>query len=101
MYVGAAVAHIHDPVVADAHRREQLDVALQPNALANLNEVMAPNAAVLRIVQQKISEFAALLHKMDVSEAVNSFPKAGYAQQFAQNDPGVVETERLVEIADQ
>ena len=69
--------------------------------LPDLDQVAAADAAVLGIVEQEVSEFAALLDEMDVGEAGDALAEVLDAHHFAEHDAGVVEAESLVEVADQ
>ena len=78
--------------------KQKADVLFQTNASADFHQVLAPHPAVLRIVEQQVGQFPALLHQMDVRQPLDSFVEPRYANQFAERDPRVVETQGLVEI---
>src|ERR1700676_62746 len=63
--------------------------------------MFAPDAAKLRIVQNQVREFRALLHQVDLGQAPDLVMEALYADQFGEYDSGIVETKRLVKIASQ
>ncbi len=52
-------------------------------------------------MQQKIGQFPALLHQVDPRQAGDALGEIADAQQFAENHPGIVKTQGLIEIADQ
>src|SRR5512147_1237521 len=79
--------------------RQQLDVLLQADALACLDQVLLAYAAVLGVVQQQIGKFPALLDQSNVGEAMNSLGESRNADHLAQYDSGVVEAQRLVKVA--
>ena len=72
---------------------------LQANALAGLDEVLTANAAEIRIVENEIAEFRALLDKVHLRKAPHLVVKAVETDEFAENHTGIVKTERLIEIA--
>ena len=78
---------------------EQIDVRLQPDATADLHEVLAPHAAVLGIVQQQIRQLAALLHQVEARQTGDLLDEARRPEQLAQDDTRIVEAQRLIEIA--
>jgi hypothetical protein len=80
--------------------REQMDVILQPDLLANFDQMFAPHGPVFRIMQKQIGQLPALLDEVDICQSGDPFAKAIDAHQFAQHNAGVVEAQRLVEIAD-
>jgi hypothetical protein len=80
--------------------RQQGNVGFQADPLANLDEVFSADPAELRIVQQKIRELTALLHQVDIRQSVYALAEARNAQKIAQHVPRIVETERLVEVAE-
>src|ERR1700693_4007812 len=63
--------------------------------------MFAPDAAKLRIMQNQVRKFRALLHQVDLSQAPDLVMEALHADQFCEHDSGIVETERLVKIASQ
>ena len=81
---------------------EKLDVALQTNALAHLAQMFLSDFGFeLRIMQQQVGEFRALLHQVDLRHALGFALEVlgGNANQFGEHVPGIVERERLVEVA--
>src|SRR5581483_9723957 len=82
--------------------REQPDIFLQANALADFVKVLpAHTRAELGVVQQQIREFGALLHQVQPGHALGLALKllGRNAQHFAKDVARVVEAKRLVEIA--
>ena len=78
---------------------EALDVFLQSHPLPGLDQMLAAYAPELGIVAQEVRELGALLHEVNVREAGNLFSKVRYADQLAEDEPGVIEAQRLVEVA--
>jgi len=74
------------------------DVLFKSDALANLMQMFAADAAVLGIVEQEVGELRALLHEMGPGQTGDFFLEIRGSEQFAQDEAGVVEAERLVEI---
>ncbi len=73
---------------------------LQPDVTADFTQMLAADAAEFGIVEgQKTGHFPALLYQVDVGEAVDAVYEAIYADQFAQDETGVVKTQGLIEIA--
>ena len=60
--------------------------------------MFATNAAEFRVVPDQIGQFAALLHEIATGKAGHTVLKSGYAQQLAQYESRIVETQSLVEI---
>src|SRR5689334_407875 len=81
--------------------REECHVVLQADALAGLDEMLAPDAAKIRVMQYEIAQLGALLDEIDLGQAFDLVVKPVKTDEFAQNDPRVVEAECLVEIAGQ
>src|SRR5262249_9419465 len=75
------------------------DVVLQPDALADLVEVLPADLPVFGVVQQQVGQLSALLHEVDPCQAGDLLLEARGAQQLAEHDPRVVEAQRLVEVA--
>jgi hypothetical protein len=61
-------------------------------------QMFAADAAVLGIVEQEVGELRALLHEMGPGQTGDFFFEIRGSEQFAQDEAGVVEAERLVEI---
>ena len=66
---------------------ERRDVAPQPDAPAGLLEVLAPDAAELRVVTNQIGQLPALLDQIASREPFDLLVKAGGADQLAQHSP--------------
>src|SRR5712671_1785623 len=73
----------------------------QANALAGLDQIVAPHPAELRIVQNQVAELRSLLHEVHLRQSGHFVVEAMKADEFAQHDPGVVKAERLVEVTGQ
>jgi len=63
--------------------------------------VLATHLAEIRIVQNQIAEFRALLHEVHLRKTLHFIVKAVKADQFAENGSRVVETKRLVKVTGQ
>jgi len=61
--------------------------------------VLAADAAEGRIVAQQVGELAPLLHEVAAREARDLDLEIRGADDLAQHQPGVVEAQRLVEVA--
>ena len=80
---------------------EQLDVRLQPDALAGFHQMLPAHAAEFRIVQNQVRELASLLHEPRARHPRDLFLEAGQSQHFAEGDAGIIETQCLIEVARQ
>ncbi len=78
---------------------ERLDVPLEPDLPPHLGEVLPPHATVLRVVQEQVGQLSSLLHEVGIREPVDLVLEPGPVEQLAQHLTGVVEAERLVEVA--
>ena len=94
--------HAKREAVSVDPRRQELEqprnVVLQPHPAASLDQMLAPDASKLRIVTDEIGELAALLNQIAARQTRYFLFKARGANQFAQYQTRIVETERLVEI---
>src|SRR5258706_12586066 len=61
----------------------------------------APDAAELRVMENQVGEFRALLYQVNLGQTSDLFMEAVHTDQFGEHDSGIVETERLVKIASQ
>jgi hypothetical protein len=59
------------------------------------------NAAKLRVVTDQICKLATLLHQVATGQAGNTILKFGYAQQLAQYQSRIIETQSLIEVRSQ
>ena len=87
------------PVGQDS--RELANVALESDAPADLDEVVAPYAPELRVVTNQVGELGPFLHEVESREPGDTVVEPTDAQQLAQQAARIVEAQRLVEIADQ
>src|ERR1700686_1160263 len=81
---------------------KQFDVALETNPLAHFVQMFLANFGLeLRIMQQQVGELRALLHQIDLGHPLGfAFEVLGRnADQFGEHVAGIVEGERLIEIA--
>ena len=86
-----------DPILQE--RREQRDVTLEPDATANLHEIGAAYAAEFRIVQDQIGQLGARLDEIQSRQAGDASAEVVDAEHVAHHVTGVVEAQRLVEVA--
>jgi hypothetical protein len=61
--------------------------------------MFAPDAPELRIVTQKIRELSTLICQGRTREACDLRFEVGDSEHFTEDEAGIVETERLVEVA--
>ena len=73
----------------------------EANPPADLPQILSPDPAILRVVQQQVRQLGALLHQMHSGESGTLFHEPGNTQHLAQGDSGVVEAQRLIEVAHQ
>ena len=81
---------------------KQRNIFFEPDALADFVQVFFAHPSLeLRIVQQQISELRPLLHQVQSRHAGGfALELLGWnTDQFGQNIAGIVEGERLVEVA--
>ena len=93
-----------EAVAVDAlrqHGRQEGHVPLEPHAAADFEQVVSGDAAVLGVVAQQVGELRALLHQVEPGERGHFFAEARDPEQVAQDHAGIVEAQRLVEIARQ
>src|SRR5208283_2495658 len=67
--------------------------ALEANAAPGLHQMFTTNAAELRIVPDQIGQLAALLYEIAARKAGDAVLEAGYSEQLAQHESGVLETQ--------
>ena len=72
---------------------------LQTNSLAGLDEVLEAHAAKIRIMENQVAELRTLLNEIDVGKTLDLVVKAMKANELAQHDSRIVETEGLIKIA--
>src|SRR5205823_11090229 len=81
--------------------RKKLYVAFQTDQFAGFEQMFASNTAKLRIMQNQVRQFRALLDQIDLCQAPNFVMETLHPNQFGEHDSGIVETECLVKIAGQ
>src|SRR4029077_5798779 len=81
--------------------RKERHVMLQADALAGLDKVLAPDLAEVRVMENQIAEFRALLDEVHLGKAFHLVMKSVEADQLAKNDSRVVEAKRLVKVTGQ
>src|ERR1700751_4803999 len=74
---------------------------LEPDLLADFDQMISPHAPEIRIVAQQISQFGALLDQPGVGEPGDPFVKAIDTEHLAEDQAGIVEAQRLVEVGDE
>ncbi len=72
--------------------------AFQANAPSGFHQVFAANAAKFRIVPNQIRQLASLLNQIGSTQAGNARLESGYPEQFAQDQSGILEAQRLIEV---
>ena len=77
---------------------QRRDVAPQPDQPARLDQVLAPDAAELGVVPNQVGQLATLLHEIAPRQALDLLLKTPGPEDLAEDQAGVVETERLIEI---
>src|SRR5580765_5263119 len=80
---------------------KKLYVVLETDEFAGFEQMFTANPAKFRIVQNQIRKFRALLHEINLSKPFDFVMEAVDADEFSENDSGIVETEGLVKIAGQ
>ena len=78
---------------------QQRDVPLEPYAPAGLLQVLATHAAQRGVVQDQVGQLTPLLHQVDAGQAGDLLREAVDAEDLAEDVPGVVEAQGLVEVA--
>ena len=78
---------------------EQGDVVLEVDPLAGGDEVLAAHASERRVMPQQVGQFSPLLDEIAAGESGDFFFKIGDSHDLAEDEAGVVETERLIEVA--
>ena len=81
--------------------REKRDVVLQADALAGLNEMVAADAAEIRVVENEVAKLRALLDEVHLRQAFDLVVEPVKTDELAQHDSRIVEAERLVKITGQ
>lgn len=81
--------------------QQSADILLEANPFARLHQVGFSHAPELGVVEQQVGQFAALLHQANVRESRDFFVKSVNAEQLAQDHTGIVETQSLIEVADE
>ena len=77
------------------------NVGLQADAFAHFDQVLLAYLAIFGIVQEKVRQFAALLHQVDIGKTCDAMAEIGNAHHLGQYVAGIVKAQRLVEIAHQ
>src|SRR5687768_2901688 len=93
-----------EAVTVDSAREQpdqRADVALEADPLPHLDEVLTSHPAELGIVPQQVRQFGTLLHQVETRQSAHLRLEAGDAEHLAQHQAGVVEAQRLIEVADE
>ena len=77
---------------------ERGNVAAKPDAAARFLKMLASNPPEFRVVPDEICELAPLLHQVAASQPIDLLLKLTRPNQLAEDETGIVETERLIEI---
>src|SRR2546425_12624617 len=88
MAVEAAVQYLDEPP----------NILLQANSLSRTDQMLSTNATEFGIVPQQVGQLGALLYKVDVRQTGDLLHEARGTNDLAQDDPGIVEAQRLVEV---
>src|SRR5206468_850557 len=81
--------------------RQRLDIRFKLNALSNFDQMFFSDAAKFWVVQEQVGQLASLLHQVNPRHTGNFLLESRFAEQFAQNNPGVVATQSVIEITGQ
>ena len=74
-------------------------MVLQADAPSHFDQVLLAHLAELGIVEQQVGELGALLHEAGARQSGDFALEALGPDEAAQDDSGVVEAERLIEVA--
>src|SRR6185369_1147197 len=74
------------------------DVPPEVHAPAGLDEVLPSDAPELRVVPDQVSELRPLLDEVDPRQARDLLLERGSADELAEDQSGVVQAERLVDV---
>ena len=74
------------------------DAALQTDPPASLDQVFVTHAAKLRVVPNEIGQLAALLDEVGQRQPRHLLLELGDAKHLGENQTGVIEAQRLVEV---
>ncbi len=77
---------------------QRRDVVPQPHQPARLDQVLTPDAAELRVVPNQVRQLATLLHEIAPGQPLDLLLEIPGPEDFAEDQAGVVEAERLIEI---
>ncbi len=77
---------------------ESPNILLQANSLSRTDQMLSTNATEFGIVPQQVGQLGALLYKVDVRQTGDLLHEARGTDDLAQDDPGIVEAQRLVEV---
>src|SRR5580700_8948102 len=80
---------------------KQLDIPLQPDALADLVQMLLPHLGLkLGVVQKKIGKLRSLLYQVDLRHSLGFALEfvGGDADQLGEHVTGIVESECLIEV---
>ena len=78
-----------------------MQILLEPDVLPHRHQILPPDPAVLGVVLKQVGQLGSLLHQMDLRQADDLLREAADAQHLAQREAGIVEAQRLVEVAGQ
>jgi hypothetical protein len=68
-----------------------VDVLLEPDPFANLDQVVFSDSPIFRVMEQEVSQLPTLLDQIYAAEPVNFLTKIVSTEQFAQHQTGIVE----------
>src|ERR1700730_16443003 len=78
--------------------RQLLNVLLEADSFAHLDQVLFTNTTVFRVVQKQVSQFPSLLHQVHVRQARDLFTKPGGTQEFTENNSRIVKAQSLIKV---
>ena len=77
---------------------ERGDVVPQPYAPPGFLEMLTPHTAKLGIVPNEVRKLSTLLHQIAAREPFDFVVKMRRADQLAQDETRIIETQRLIEV---
>ena len=88
--------HALQPAIQELDQRR--NVVAQPDPPAGLHQMLAAHAAEFRVVTNQVGQLAPLLHQVAAGQAIDLLLEPRRAQNLAEDETGIVETERLIEV---
>src|SRR5437660_9477760 len=85
-----------NPVLEES--RQLSDVLLEADSFAHLDQMLLADAAVFRIVQEQVRQFATLLYQVDVRQSRDLVTEPRVTKKLTQNDSCIVEAQGLIKV---